>query len=142
MRVISLYQPWAELIRRGLKRWETRGHVIEYRGVIAIHAAKKKFRSEDYWPELRRQLLMDGVDPFGLVYGAVLCFVDIVDRRRTEEIRDVLDARERIYGNYDDHRHAYELLHLVPLAKPIPLVGHQGIFHWPEGKAIYEMAPQ
>ena len=47
-----------------------------------------------------------------------------------------------MYGNYEDKRHAYELTNLVPLAKPIPLTGHQGIFHWSEGKAIYEMAPR
>jgi ASCH domain len=44
MRVISLWQPWAELIRRGLKQFETRSWPCETLGQVVIQAAKKKFR--------------------------------------------------------------------------------------------------
>jgi hypothetical protein len=142
MRTISLWQPWAELIRRGLKQWETRSWPLEYRGVIAVHAAKRKFRSEDIWPQSRQQMVLDGVDPFDLEYGCVLCFADLVECVKTEVQREKLSRRESLYGNYEDGRYCWRLENIISLAKPIPLVGHQGIFHWPEGKAIYEMAPR
>ncbi|TRU31740.1 MAG: ASCH domain-containing protein [Microcystis aeruginosa Ma_QC_B_20070730_S2] len=41
MKAISLWQPWASLVANGLKLYETRGWPTKYRGVLAIHAAKR-----------------------------------------------------------------------------------------------------
>ena len=40
MKAISLWQPWASLIACGAKRIETRSRITNYRGELAIHAAK------------------------------------------------------------------------------------------------------
>lgn len=45
MKAISLWQPWASLIAAGVKSIETRGWPTNYRGQIAIHAAKRPRRS-------------------------------------------------------------------------------------------------
>lgn len=41
MRVLTLCQPWAQLIALGHKRVETRGVPTKYRGLVAIHAGKQ-----------------------------------------------------------------------------------------------------
>jgi hypothetical protein len=40
--IITLWQPWASLIALDLKRYETRSWATNYRGKLAIHAAKRK----------------------------------------------------------------------------------------------------
>lgn len=41
MKTISLWQPWASAIAYGAKRVETRSWKTDYRGPLAIHAAKR-----------------------------------------------------------------------------------------------------
>lgn len=41
MKAISLWQPWATLVAIDAKRFETRSWKTNYRGLLAIHAAKK-----------------------------------------------------------------------------------------------------
>ena len=41
MKAITIWQPWASLIAIGVKQYETRSWKTDYRGPIAIHAAKK-----------------------------------------------------------------------------------------------------
>jgi hypothetical protein len=138
MRVISLWQPWAELVARGLKLYETRSWAIEYRGEIAIHAAKKKYNPLAYPQEFRAQQLQDGVDSYWLKYGAVLCVVDVVDCLKTEDVRASLSARELLYGDYSTGRFAWKLDNIHVFPQPIALDGHQGIFHWKDGERLLQ----
>lgn len=41
MKALTIWQPWASLIARGVKQYETRSWPTKYRGPIAIHAAVK-----------------------------------------------------------------------------------------------------
>ncbi|MDQ7094195.1 ASCH domain-containing protein [Desulfosporosinus sp. PR] len=41
MKAITMWQPWASLLACGAKKYETRSWATQYRGPIAIHAAKK-----------------------------------------------------------------------------------------------------
>lgn len=45
MKAITIWQPWASLIVCGAKKYETRSWKTDYRGKIAIHAAKKDIYS-------------------------------------------------------------------------------------------------
>jgi hypothetical protein len=139
VRTVSLWQPHATLVARALKLNETRSWEIDYRGPLAIHASKRKYKPAEYPQELRTQMLMDGVDSYGFVYGAVLCIVDVVDCVRASEIRERLSPRELIYGNYDETegpRFAWVMNNVRVLPKPVELVGHQGIFHWADGERV------
>jgi hypothetical protein len=138
IKVLSLWHPHAWAMSQGVKRLDTRGKefialpgVSQYRGPLGIHAAKKKFDPLDCHPKLCRQLSQDGLkSPEGLVYGAVLCVVDLVDIARTEKVRESLDRRELLYGDYSDGRFALETTKLRQLELPEPLTGHQGLFYW------------
>lgn len=136
MRCISLWQPWAELIRRGLKEFETRSWPCNKLGEVVIHAAKRKFRDSDMTREGRTQLLMDEVDPFYLQYGVVLCVCDIIACVKSENGRQHISERELVYGDWSDGRYGWRIDNVRPFPKPVPLVGHQGFFYWPEGKTV------
>ncbi len=141
MKCLSLWQVWAELVRRGLKLNETRSWPMPASLVdkpLAIHAAKVRFDSTDYFDDFCRQLLDDAVLERPLVYGAVLCVVHPDKSVPSERMRVGLSQRELLYGNYEDKRFAWPFQDIRVLPKPIPLVGRQGIFDWPEGDSIYQ----
>jgi len=127
MKALSLWEPWATLVRRGLKLYETRGWPM-YESLIdkplAIHAAKQPFRPDDWGDELLLQLRADDVSgPWG--YGHILCVVHpgrsittkawkdfyrtrvdtLADSAVTDKFFDqqiVRFKREFAYGNYAD----------------------------------------
>jgi hypothetical protein len=174
MRTISLWQPWAAAIFQLIdgsdsdycKAWETRHwkpSPIVIGADTIIHAAKKKFRSDDYPREFRTRLLMDGIDPFHLKYGVVLGVVRIAQVVKVEEIRDKLSPRELQYGNYDStcpecgagkykpidcceyctftgivQRYAWKLENIRRFHDPIEVTGAQGFFYWREGSALIQ----
>jgi activating signal cointegrator 1 len=136
IRAISLHQIWATAMSRGLKKIETRDDIpmwrTSYRGPIAIHAAKKKFKPEEYSEEFVRVCRDNGLLD-SIVYGAVLCIVDLVDRKRTEDVGDI-GFPERLFGNYGPDRLALITNNLRVLPEPQPFSGHQGWFAWPVPK--------
>lgn len=54
MNAISLWQPWASLVAAGIKRIETRSWGTNFRGPIAIHAAKYRLKKRE-----REAMLVD-----------------------------------------------------------------------------------
>lgn len=49
MKAITIWQPWAQLIAIGAKKYETRSWATNYRGPIAIHAAKRPFNTDPFF---------------------------------------------------------------------------------------------
>ena len=83
MKTLSLWQPHAQAIGLGLKPFETRGWKTSYRGILAIHAAKKPFRYQDYtldyYHEVGRYFKSKDFPLYALDYGVVICVADLVD---------------------------------------------------------------
>jgi activating signal cointegrator 1 len=129
IKCISLWQIWASAMARNLKKNETRGWPTAYRGPLAIHAAKKKFKPEEYgedWVEEIGALgLLDGI-----VYGCVLCIIDLKHCRPSGREKPFLSHVEEILGNYEGRRYVWVTDNLRVLPEPIPLQGHQGLFDW------------
>jgi hypothetical protein len=155
MKCISLWQPWAQLIALGQKRFETRGWPTRHRGAILIHAAKvRKNEAKEmlhfdvFWRALNtpsaKWIYAEQIWN-SLPFGAIVCTADLVE---CWEIRcDKLYARgvmaplpegpEKEFGNYDTGRYAWELANVRMFAKPVPYVGHQGLFDVP----LYDLPP-
>lgn len=55
MKVISLLEPWASLIKEKIKCIETRGWRTKYRGELYIHASKRKLTKSN-WIDYKKQL--------------------------------------------------------------------------------------
>lgn len=72
MKALSVCQPWAWAIIHGAKRIENRSWRTRYRGPLLIHAGKSR--------KLKMDVLPGGTKvPSGLVYGALIGVVDLVD---------------------------------------------------------------
>lgn len=135
-KAISLWQPWASLIVWGEKRYETRSWDTRYRGLVAIHAAKRwtvhekaaLFNLGRVFPSL--QLYVPDLRGSPLPLGAMLCVCRLIETYRTEDIRYKLTPQEQAFGNYTRGRYAWKLDIVEIFDEPIPARGAQGLFDW------------
>jgi hypothetical protein len=139
MTALSLWQPWASLMAvcgsDGLpyKAHETRGWATSYRGLLAIHAAKRPMDADTR--ALFREWIEDGlipnVDMARLPFGAIVAVVELVDCIRTEDISRETFLREWDFGNYEPGRWAWVTRNARSIG-PIPWRGAQGLFNVPD----------
>lgn len=130
IKVISLWQPWAEAIRVGAKQIETRSWPTSYRGWLAIHAAKKPIdRSDAGFVDFAEHWVGDLKC---LDFGAVVCIVKLTDCVPTEALIEDIQEDEWLWGNYEDGRFGWMLNKgpVLDVNPAIPLKGHQGLFDW------------
>jgi hypothetical protein len=131
MKAISMWEPWASLVACGAKQYETRSWSTGYRGLIAIHAAKRwqgeQKRARDVFmrnfPELVDVL---AVPPL----GCIVAVCELVDVIPTDVVRSSLTPKERLFGDYSPGRYAWELKVIRTPPEPIPYKGAQGIWLW------------
>jgi hypothetical protein len=129
VKALSLWQPWASLIAAGLKRYETRHWRTGYRGLLAIHAAKRE-------PDIQYEDLLDDV-PDSLTWppplGEVVCLARLVDIVPTDRLMTDPDFKwslEYGLGDYSPGRYAWRLEVVEVYDPPIPARGAQGLFEW------------
>jgi hypothetical protein len=119
MKALSLWQPSAAAIALELKLWETRSWPTNYRGPLAIHAAKRPWSELDDWHAEASQRIYNrclqlvggcfpAIDPGHakrasrylhdrvLVFGSVLCIVDVVDCVPTDRLRGTLGETQQL----------------------------------------------
>ena len=105
MKTLSLWKPHSQAISLSLKPYETRGWKTDYRGPLAIHAAKKVFTYKDYpipyYQEVCLRLKRAGFPFYALDYGKVLCVVDLVDCVPTGKLRGRIGDCE-FWGDFRD----------------------------------------
>lgn len=141
MRAISTWEPWATLIRLGLKKCEIRSWKTNYRGELLICAAKggltkrEVTRLLNYW----RNVLPDkiaGQIPFTLNHGYAVAVVRLESCHPTElfpvntdlswgfDPRLELRFREKDFslGRY------FWKLDLLDAIEPFPVTGRRGFF--------------
>ena len=154
MKAISLWQPWASLVAFGEKKVETRIWKTSYRGPIAIastasrqplpglgmsrdsHLFQTHFREaserhgwgEHYWPTTARAGGL--TSPALRGFGAVLCTAELVAIEETSAVRDDLDEKERVFGNYEDGRYAWFLENVKRFDRPIPVKGNRMLWNF------------
>ena len=167
LRALSLTQPWASLIVIGAKRIETRSWWTTYRGMIAIHAAKK-FPADCRdlcWDEPFRSTLegaalvdyhsyddleADSFERFtALPLGMIVAVAQLRQVTETTDLNwmfahDAFGVQpdiEREFGDYSPGRFAWVLGDVRPLLVPIPCKGSLGL--WTVPAMLYEaIAPQ
>lgn len=147
MKALTLTQPWATLMAIGAKRVETRSWFTAYRGIVAIHAAKKfpadcknlcyaePFKSalgfprdadllwrppEPVWVKEAKQVLD------GLPLGKVVAIATLTDCVSTDRFTPT--PRERQFGNYDPGRFAWIFSDIIPFETPPPARGALGLW--------------
>ena len=134
MKALTLTQPWASLVANGEKKVETRSWSTQYRGPLAIHAAKgfpgwakDTCKEEPFYSSLR----VGGNYAYPeLMVGSVLCVVELRGCVKTQFVRNTLTPKEISFGDYDDDRYAWFLEFTRKLKKEIPAKGHLGLWDW------------
>ena len=155
MKALSLWQPWASAIAVKAKRIETRGWSTDYRGPLAIHAARTTtgLLNLAFAPTLsqtRAQRIDLWASVFGmpphksmidvlqdLPRGVIVATCSLVDVVPTAALVAGIDLtrytpfgaiRERELGDFAPGRYAWLLENIVALAEPVPCRGRQGLF--------------
>lgn len=121
MKALSIRQPWAWLIMRGIKDVENRNWKCNYRGPLLIHASKT-------WDPNGFDFISDRMDEYVPSkeyhsYGRIIGVVDMVD------CVDVCESKWFFgpWGFVFENPRIYE--------KPVPHRGRLGLFDvplWPE----------
>lgn len=129
MKVLSIIEPWATLIKEGKKVIETRSWKTSYRGELYIHASNKKIKKSDtHIIELLK--LIPNIE---LGFGHILCKCKLIDCiYMDQEFLDKIqkNTQEYLCGEYSLGRYAWVLEDIVPLDEPIPAKGHLNIWNY------------
>lgn len=131
MKVLSLTEPYATLIKIGKKKIETRSWKTSYRGKLYIHASSTKIPKE----YKNNTELMSLVNVNNLNYGHIICSCDLVDciEMTDEYIENVKkNSGEYVSGIYAKGRYAWILENVEIIKKPIEAKGHLGIWNFEE----------
>ena len=126
MKVLSIKEPFATLIKDGVKIYETRSWKTNYRGEIYIHASLSLSKSERV--ESANKYLKSEIKP-----GFILCKCELVDCiPMTDGFIKYInkETSEYDYGLYSEGRYAWKLRVLEVLEKPIPAKGKLGIWNY------------
>lgn len=126
MKVLSIKEPFAALIKDGVKIYETRSWKTNYRGEIYIYASLSLSKSERL--ESASKYLKSEIKP-----GCILCKCELVDCiPMTDEFIKYIneETSEYDYGLYSEGRYAWKLRVLEVLEKPIPAKGKLGIWNY------------
>ncbi len=131
IRGLTLTEPWATLVVLGEKQIETRSWSTNYRGLLAIHAAKK-------FPAWARDTCLEepflsSVGPIPEYLGCILGVVQLAHISATERLRryQLPSEKERAFGDYANGRFAWMLAGAKMLDNPIPCRGMLGLWKVP-----------
>lgn len=118
MKAISIMQPYASLIVRGVKDIENRSRPFHHTGPLLIHASKS-------WSKLGYHFVTDKMDEYipskdQHVFGAIIGMVDMVG---------CVDESESkwFFGDW-----GFEFENAIEFKKPIPWRGQLWIFDVPD----------
>ena len=126
MKALSIKEPFATLIKDGVKIYETKSWKTNYRGEIYIHASLSLSKSDNV--ENANKFLKSKINP-----GYILCRCELVDCiPMTEEFIKYInnETKESNYGRYEIGRYAWKLKVLEVLDEPILAKGKLGIWNY------------
>ena len=128
MKVLSIIEPWATLIKERKKFVETRSWKTSYRGELYIHASSKKINKND----LHIKELFKLIPNIQMGYGNIICkckLVDCVymDKDFLEKIQK--NKQEFLCGEYSEGRYAWILEDIEPISR-IPAKGRLNIWNY------------
>ena len=129
MKVISVIEPWASLIKEDIKNIETRSWKTNYRGKIYIHASLKKVSTKDE----RINSLVNLLNNKEFKYGYIIAEANLVDCIYMDEnfLTKIKENKiEYLTGEYKIGRYAWILENIKVLDNPIKAKGNLGIWNY------------
>lgn len=138
MKVLSIREPYATLIKDNKKRIETRSWKTNYRGELYIHAS-----GTNIFEKNKKEELMKMIENRPLNFGYIICKCNLVDCvYMTEEfVNDMMrdNCQEYICGDYSVGRYAWILEKIEPLDIPIKAKGQLNIWNYYNEFEIMDM---
>lgn len=129
MKVLSLTEPFATLIKEKKKLVETRSWKTEYRGELYIHASQTKPSKND----LDNKELMSLLGNKNMNLGYIICKCKLVDciymTKEYVEEKKKNNYQEYICGIYEEGRYAW-ILEDIETIKPIKAKGQLNVWDY------------
>ena len=128
MKVISIKEPFATLIKNGMKKIETRSWKTNYRGEIFIHASGKSLAKEF----LTNDFVIDLIKDMDMNFGNIICRCNLVDCIYMDEkfLNDIKQNKvEYNLGEYKIGRYAWVMEDITPIY-PIKAKGKLNIWNF------------
>ena len=136
-KTLTVQEPYASLISRGFKHYETRSWKTNYRGKILIHTGMRPYKN--WWKNenLVQYMPFTLYGMFGFFYGSMACEADLVDCVEiTDEFIASLSEQEKAYGFYTVGRYAWKLENIKPVNRWDSYKGKLGLWNF-EGTIEY-----
>jgi hypothetical protein len=127
IKALTLWQPYAQAIVAGLKKYETRSWATRHRGKIAIHASAKTL-SKEYRALADKYGLTDGPD--GMPLGKILAICELEECILMDE--DFIGQQPQTeidLGDWRTGRYAWKLNALAIMPEAKPARGYQGLWN-------------
>jgi hypothetical protein len=138
MKAISLWEPYASLIRCRAKTIETRSWATNYRGPLLICAAKGGLPMYELIGILCQQAFHDGLSSLAqpgrgikitdLNHGKMVARVNLVDCKKTDDLKQSEIGGNFPFGNFPLGRYAWIFTDVIPV-KMAKVKGSQGFFN-------------
>jgi hypothetical protein len=132
LRVLSVRQPYADLILRGVKDVENRSRPTNYRGLLLIHASKsaalaktlsgETVGDDERWPDWQ-----------SLAYGAIVGAVELTE---CLDVRGLSARKRAAISPFANGPYCWRLAGAQQWAKPVPCTGQVGLWRPPAGLRI------
>ena len=138
MQALTIQEPWASLLVKGKKQFETRDWQRNYRGLLAIHAGKQSVHPFDYPLGLSEilddsKITQDNLNNNKQKIIAIATLKEI--HLMSIQFIKAQSELERLTGFWQPGLYAWELIDILPLPKPIPARGMPGL--WGVSDEIY-----
>lgn len=126
MKVITIREPFATLIKDKVKIYETRSWKTNYRGEIYIHAAKAKSKASN--ASIASTYLKSRENPEHIICKCLLKNCIYMDENFIKEVKK--NKEEYNSGHYEIGRYAWQLEVIEVLEEPIYAKGQLGIWNF------------
>ena len=126
MKVLTIREPFATLIKDKVKTYETRSWKTNYRGEIYIHAAKAKSKSTNV--AMASTYLKSKENPEHIICKCLLKDCIYMTPEFIEKVKQ--NPQEYNSGHYEIGRYAWKLEVIEVLNNPIIAKGKLGIWNY------------
>lgn len=133
MKAVTVKQPYASLIRNGIKKYEFRNLNTSYRGPIFIHASKQ---DDPVSMIIHEHLNLD------YKRSKIIAIANLVDCLEfNDELREKLIAEEQINYSFSkcSHKYAWVLEDVKPIDSNVEVRGQLGIWNIKDYELIEEL---
>lgn len=132
MKVLTLWQPYAWAIAKGIKLHETRswqpGQRIKIGEKFLIHAAKRPLKRDECLLLNKLGQLGVSVNQSCLHFGAIVAEVKLLDVMPVESV--MTTAIDELLGDYSQGHFAWKLSLVQSFQSPMYAKGFQGVWNY------------